>query len=313
MQKCFLPFALLLFLSACRFAPSSDERVDPKKTYRLRLNPEAGSRYHYEISNESKTTIEIEEDKKLQTKNISTLGIFYDVDKDSSGNILLKMSFDKIKLSMDNGEKQTDMDADNAGSSSDPMEKMLGVLKSANVRVVLNPAGETKSISGYKEVGEQLVSMTTSTDENAKQAVAKQWEQVVGNGLIKNNVSQFFKMFPDSALRIGDKWKIRSTQSTDLSLNTTTQFHLKDITNGMAEIESEGQIESDPTPTFLNGYQVVAHVKGTQSGYYEMDTRTGMLVSSTLISKAEGTMEVMGRKVPIKMEVSVTMNGNKIK
>jgi hypothetical protein len=312
MTKMFFIFLFDLLLFSCRFKYSSDRNLDPSRTYKLKLNPPPGSKYYYDISNESELKMEVSEEKKVAITNTSALGFFYDIAKDTAGNFILRMKFDKIHITSDNGETKTELDADNA-LSLNPMEKMLAILKSANIAATLSASGETKQITGYKEVGEQLVAATNSTDENAKAAILSQWDKVVGNGMIKNNISQFFKMFPDSALHIGDKWNLKSSQNTDLNLKITSHFKLKDINDYIAEIESEGEMESDNTPTTLMGYQVIANVKGTQKGRYEMETQTGMLLNSTVISNLEGTMEMMGRQVPIKMEITVSVQGRKIK
>jgi len=32
-------------------------------------------------------------------------------------------------------------------------------------------------------------------------------DKAIGEGIVKKNVDQLFKMFPDSAVHVGDKWK----------------------------------------------------------------------------------------------------------
>jgi len=45
-------------------------------------------------------------------------------------------------------------------------------------------------------------------DMNTRQMVENQWNQVVGEGLIKKNIDDLFKVFPGRAIHIGDTWKV---------------------------------------------------------------------------------------------------------
>ena len=58
------------------------------------------------------------------------------------------MKYDKIHLYTKKGDTETDLDADNAGLTADPTEKMLGILKSANILATVGPMGAVKSASG---------------------------------------------------------------------------------------------------------------------------------------------------------------------
>src|SRR5260370_10375141 len=96
-------FNLLLsvfILSSCKTQPDSVRRyadVDPNKVYKLHLNPAAGSKYEYNITNGSEFKMEVA-DQKVDNQNKSTVQLSYAIDKDSSGNFLLSIVYDKRHL-----------------------------------------------------------------------------------------------------------------------------------------------------------------------------------------------------------------------
>ena len=123
----FYPLSLCLSLVlalSCKTYPGSSHYYDdnnPNKVYHLRLNPPVGSQYTYTVTRS--TEFEVETDgKKVDNKNKSTMEVTYTIGKDSSGDILLNIVYDKIHLYAKNGDTEEEQDADKAAESTNPVE-----------------------------------------------------------------------------------------------------------------------------------------------------------------------------------------------
>ena len=150
MKKRLLIFFTIFFVFSCKTKTDSEKHFhdkDETKVYQLHLNPAPGSKYNFDINNESKINFEIN-DKKAEYINKADVSVYYQNTKDSLGNFLFDMSYGKIKLYSKNGDAETTMDAANAVNSIDPGEKMLGALRSANISATISPVGEVKSVNG---------------------------------------------------------------------------------------------------------------------------------------------------------------------
>jgi hypothetical protein len=312
MKKETLSLFFLFFIVSCKIQPGADRNhTSENRIYKLRLNPPAGSQYHFEVSNEVKLNAEIG-DKEIDNVKKTEVAINYEINKDSAGNFLLGMTYDKIHLHTKNGDDITDLDAANGASSSDPVERMLGALKAATITATVSPAGNIKSVKGYQDVANRILSgMNANVSDKAKAQMM--WQQMVEQGIVKKNMDQLFKVFPDSAVHVGDKWKLYSTEKNDISFTVRNFYTLRSIEDGVANIESAGEIETDSTSTNLMGYNVTAALTGKQEGVYSMDITTGMLISCKIKANIEGTMQMVGREVKMKMRTEVSMDGQKIR
>jgi hypothetical protein len=88
---------------------------------------------------------------------------------------------------------------------------------------------------------------------------------------------------------------------------------LQDINNDIAIIESEGEITSDSSSINLEGYNnVSSKLKGKQQALYEIETKTGMLISGKIKAKIKGELELMGREVPVTIETLIKINGRRL-
>jgi len=283
---------------------------DSNHTVRLHLALSSGSKYLYTISNESETELEAN-GKTVNNERKSDVSITSSIQKDSTGNFILHMHYDKIHLYAKTGDKEIEQDADNAATSMDPTERMLGILKEANISATVSPSGKVLNINGYKELGEKILA-GVSTDEYSRNIAQSQWEKVVGDGMVKKSLEQMFNLLPGSAKQVGDTWQQNTKQKGEIDLNVTSTFKLQDIEDGIASIESEGEMTSDKGTANIMGYLVATDLHGNQEGEYKVETNTGMVLENTTTSKLKGTFQMMGKEIPVTMKTKFTMNGKKV-
>lgn len=303
----------ILILFSCKVQSGSDQLMSDleKESYKLTLSHEDNSRYYFDLVNETQIQMEVE-GKELENLNRSTIGMRYAIDQDSTGDMKLQVTFDKIQLYTKNQDKESYFDTDNTGTSLDPVQKMVEVLKSATIISTYSLAGERKSTVVFEEIGHKIMADFAPDDTYGRQMAQSQWDKMMKNGFIGNHMDQLFNMFPDSAVRIGEKWKLNTKEEGEFDMNLKTTYRLKSITGGVALIESESEMESDPGANPTPGFQPSAELKGEQKGRYEMDAKTGMLISSKVTSNLDGTMQVMGREIPVTIEMTQNMKGRRI-
>ena len=310
MKQVVLVTGVFIWFTSCKLQPESIRSFDKDKVYKLQLKPSPGSVYKYEISNETDMNMEVER-KEVGALNKYTVELKYTVSTDSLGNYLFTTTYDKIKLYTKSGDKETEMNADNAAVTIDPVEKLLGTLKTAKIVATLNPKGEIINVSGYKELGDQLMAGFAEDDHMGKEMAQHQWQKTIGSGVVKNTMDQLFKVFPDSAIHIGDTWKIDSKQEGELPMITKSIYTLKAINDDIAIISSEGIITSGESNSIMGYNNATLNLEGKQTAEFEVETKTGMLINGRIKAAINGKLELMGKEIPVEIKTSVKMNGSK--
>src|SRR5450432_4210740 len=121
----------------CNFRPGGDRgSTSPDKILQLKLRPNSGADYDYNVTDETETVFEVN-DNKIETKNKTQYLVNYSINKDTTGNFQVGIKYKKIRIYTKNNDVETDIDADNAEASSDPVEKMLGALKQAKITAII--------------------------------------------------------------------------------------------------------------------------------------------------------------------------------
>ena len=184
---------------------------------------------------------------------------------------------------------------------------MLGLLKQAQLTTTTSPQGEMKSITGYQELTDKLMANFANTDLSTRETVKSRWQQLIEEGVMKKSIDQLFNNFPDSAIKVGDKWTQQSTQKGEINLNLTTTYTLQEITDGKAVITSESRLARDPSSKMVMGLELTGDFEGHQSGESEVDIKTGMLVKSSMSGAIKGKLQVMGKEIPLSIKNKVTM------
>ena len=273
-------------------------------------DPVPGSAYQYEVTNETGISIEADQ-KDVINESRSEVAMNYSIVKDSVVNFIFTTTYDKILIRTKTNDNETVADADKASGSFDPVERMLGILKSARIDATVTPQGVVRHVAGFKELEEKLMANFPSDEHFSRNMAKAQWEKIVGNGLVKNTMNQLFRIFPDSAIHIGDTWKLDSRQEGELPLNIKATYTLKAINNDIAIISSEGVLATDARTNLLGMTGATGDLKGQQRGEFEIETKTGMMINSKITASLEGDLRVMGKIMPVKIKSSVKMTGRR--
>ncbi|NCU04908.1 MAG: hypothetical protein GXC73_13060 [Chitinophagaceae bacterium] len=305
---------ITVVFAACRFVPSdntkSESYLKEGPAFNVLLNPEPGSVYRYTVNNKTDVQITVD-DQEVVSKNHSDMSISYNVAKDTAGDFVLSMKYEKIKLRIQKDKEETELDADNASFSMNMLEKMLGGLKESTFDVQLKPNGMVKNIQGFSEAGDRVFRQIQFKSIEETRIARELWDKTIEANMVRQNVDQFFRIFPDSSVHLREKWTITHTQQGEFNLKTTTTYFVKAITEEKIFIESVAVIASEKETDM--SAQNTADIKGEQTGEYVLELKTGMLLSAKLSADLKGTVKMQGVEAPLKIKSVVTMDGAKAK
>jgi hypothetical protein len=257
--------------------------------------------------NESDVAFEVDS-KKMENSNRTNCTVLYTMEKDNAGNFEVNISYEKMRVFSKAGDSESEIDADNAAVSIDPSERMLGMVKQARLIATMDSVGHVKAVGGYSEMANRILASMNAGDVSARGMVHNKIKTLVEQTMVRKNLQQMFRIFPDSAVYLGASWKIGSSEKADFGLNVESIYTLQEIDNGIAVITVTAEIASDHSEGNLMGYQVTADLNGAGEGEYRVDLKSGMLIKGNFSSKAEGTLQLMSREVPITIKSSANIN-----
>lgn len=305
-------FTVCLFLSCKNSTTKKTFNIYRSDTaYHLKANILApGEKYYYTITNETQTTIEYN-DKKTESGNNIKVGLIYESIIDSAGDHLLKVTYDKLHLLLKKPEGEQEYEA--AANSYDPVEKLLGTIKGSSLFISLNKKGDVINVKGSKEIADKVVASMQTFDPQIRKTLQEQVSQLIGETFIKNNLEQGFKLFPDTTISVGDSWTRKDVQSAGISYNALTTYTLESLNDTIAQIDTESEISTgEGTASNIMGLSVITDLKGEQTGSIKVYTTSGIIVSNESTTSMKGTIQVMGREVPVKIKMKKNISAKRI-
>ncbi|MBX3254194.1 MAG: hypothetical protein KF862_08650 [Chitinophagaceae bacterium] len=314
-MKYFCSLITIIFFFSCNSTPGTPHTASPRdtafrqnkeenagKAYKFRLDPVDRATYRYALNNNSEITMNVNGNETSSINNAEAV-TSYTVNRDSSGDFIFNIRYDKIKIHTQKGGVETNADADNGALSANPVEKMLGILKQSAITAIVGLNGEIKEIKGYKELGDKLTGGFAANDVYAKNAARSQWEKLIGGNIFRGGVDKLFTVLPDSTIKPGDSWTATATQAGEFPVNIKSTYTLKEIRNDVAVIRSVGDITSIDIPSGAPELgNIKGNIKGKQKGTVTLNIKTGMIVSNDITTGMEGTIQTMGVDVPVSIQ-----------
>lgn len=223
------------------------------------------SRFYYTVNNQTITNIEAN-GKEIENKSTSDIGMTYEIEpRDSNGNTPIKVTFDKFSTKIKNKDIETDIDADNASNSLDPIEKFIAGIKGSSITIIVNKKGEITSEAGIQASTDSLLNKM-DLDVATQQQLQVQVSKLMGDNFIKNNLVQTSNLLPDTAVYEGDSWtKKEIIKSGDFEFNVVTKYTLVSVENDLVNLETASDINNaDNNGAVAFGGNATAELKGTQ-------------------------------------------------
>ncbi|RYG54428.1 MAG: hypothetical protein EOO01_01595 [Chitinophagaceae bacterium] len=309
--RCTLFLTLMVVLASCQQTGSNVPAE--KESYKIGLHPVVGSNYQYEIKNETSFVVEVD-DKEIDNLSKTDVSIRYGISKDSAGDFLFAMNYDKIRLYTKKGDLETDLDAANAPGSINQIEKMLGLLKTATITSRVTPSGKVVGVTGYEGLGAKMFDGLHEGDSQMKTALLQQWDKLAGETIVQKNMDQFFSIFPDSIVKVGSTWEQSNVQAGELPMTINTTYKLKSVDKDVAVIAAEGKVTNKANASNLMGYSnVKVTLDGTQRGSFEINVSTGMLLKASIKSDIKGELNMMGKEIPVTIKNVIDIKGGELK
>jgi hypothetical protein len=311
MRLSFYIIGLLVFIVSCNNKPKQHAPTD--KVYHLGFHVPTvdTSQYYYTITNKTQTDIEAN-GKIIHSTNTTTTGLLYTLVKDKSDTIQLTITYKSLQAYSNKDGVEKNMDAANAANSINPVEKLLGSLIGASVYVRLSPKGKVLAITGNEALKNKLLQSLNMTDTYMQAAVQQQLSQILGENFVTANLEQTINVLPDSALYVGDSWQTNSKQQGQMALALTNTYTLDAVENGRAKLSLVSTVNSDSSTNKIMGYDVASTLKGKQKGHFEIDQATGLVMNSTNTSTIDGSIQLMGKDIPITITTNKTLVGKKL-
>ena len=267
-----------------------------QKTYILRQNYPTGYRYDFSINSDQIINQKIGGRDVHLTQNIGT-DYTFDITEGHNGEKDVKVTYNRIFMkSIAMGTTMTYNSDEQDSTKKNPFSG----LKGASFFMTVTPDGGIKTVAGIDKMLDNMASkMTTDTSQvkQIKNALSKQFSEEV----VKQTMESSFKIYPERAVKIGDKWTVDTKLQMSMPIETITEYTLKEVKDGIATLSVKGALVSKGSFEVM-GNKMETDLNGTNSGETSIDIKTGIVLNSHLRIELYGKMKSMGQDIDFDMQ-----------
>lgn len=253
---------------------------EPGKEVMLQFNLEKGRSYGYDINMEIAQEVQ---ERKLN----SGMNWKYNlrVMEDNKKEKLIKVTYDRIAISMDMGGQKMEFSSDAAPADpSNPLNmvtNLLSAMKGKSFTMTVNAKGEIGKVEGFDQLGEDLVSGMKLPAES-KGKMLQSFRSKFNANDVKETFAQTFSMLPGKKVKAGDSWEKESaTKLGPTKGKLVTVYTVQSVNGGLVKLIGKGKL--------LPGNGTTA---GTQNSRMTIDAATGLVLQNVFDIKAEGPNKI---------------------
>jgi len=253
---------------------------NPDKEVLLRFNLEKGRSYAYEIA--------LGIAQEMQERKMNTgMNWKYTIQviNDKGSLKTLKVTYDRIGMSMDMGGQKMEFSSDSpAGDPSNPLNmvtNLFSAMKGKSFTMKVDASGEIKEVNGIDQLGEELVT-GLSLPAASKDRMLQSFRSKFNENDVKETFSQTFSMLPNKKVKPGDSWERESmTRVGPAKGRLLTVYTVRSINGNIVKLSGKGRLQSE------NG-----NVTGTQNSSLVLDADNGLILQNVFDMNTAGQQKL---------------------
>lgn len=256
----------------------------------LTLQLQQDSVYKYDIKNDISLTHQIDKENNINIHQNMTLSSAIKVESATSNQTDIMVTYNRITMSSGNQLFALEFDSE-LDDGTDAMYENLRQLIERPFNLSLSPTG--------KILSSQSIEVERNTFQSA---------YTFNDSSIRKVLQYAFNVYPKLAVKRGDSWQKKIKTSIGFTnIVARNVYQLMSIEDTVAHVEIRGKLTSEN----VDGNNSTVNITGTQKGSYDIDIKTGLVISGKLEQDLSGEMNITGDLTPVEIESRVYIIGSK--
>ncbi|WP_207426026.1 DUF6263 family protein [Pedobacter sp. SYSU D00535] len=285
-MKGIVTFALLLLFSISQAAAQSKAL--------LKLSFEKGRKYSTEMAINQEISLQ-ENNQPLLLKQAFQFGYDMVVEAETSEGQVIRTTYNKIKVEM----MGLNYDSENPEASAPLLGNIFGSMIGKSFTLRLDKQGVITDVNGINELMASIIK-SMQPDPQVEAAIRASYN----NERFLNDFSTSFNIFPSYPVAIGQSWT-KDIKGTVLGSTTSKT----DYTLMKLGVQTAGILVKNTVDAKLAQSGAQTTLTGSGTGTIEIDRKSGLPLSGTMIIKMEGNINKADTSSPIHITSTHKISG----
>ncbi len=296
---------ILSFLCISLTAQKADlkYKLQDNETYRIKYST---------VENSTRTMQGMAQSSETKTSTVMSITPVNQV----AEFFIAQVKFDSMNIT--NNMPPMNIDSENSGdiTSSDPIQALTAIINRlcrSEIVVKLDYSGKVIEFINFDALSQNILQGIEQLSGQTKMIVEMQAKNLINKGMLTGMIESSLNYLPGKEVKTGDTWENSISMSVSgLGMITTTTYNLTQLEKNVATLKGKTVIKpASDEPVNMNGAMITSQMQGMGELTYQVDTRTGLIISGTYKYQTSGNMLVNAQgnsmEIPVESISEVTI------
>lgn len=289
---------------------------EPREKHELILDLEVGKTY----------TIEQETSQNFKQEFMGMdidmkhrFNVVYDllVKEYENDRYTLEFKYDSIAMDVEGSGINMSVSSGNMVNADDTLSMIFKAFTGKSFTVGVTNTGEIAFMEGVEEFFDLVVGELNFVEAEDEREAINAFDQFIGEGGFKDNISQLTNYLPGKPVSVGQKWENDHIQSNmGFTGKWANEWQLKEIDEEIANVigvssfsilQIEDMDESAELMPFAE-FGMDMEMEGEQKMDHKIDRATGLIIDGVVEAKMEGYFKIgegeKGMNIPVNFQIT---------
>lgn len=264
---------------------------DSAGIYKQGFKLEKGKTYPFTTYQKQKNTLAAPNGEKETITSEGTDVVSFTVNDLVDGVYDMTINFVSKKTSQTAQGKTLTVDTKQAAPKEESLKNQWTLDKAMidnKLNMKMDENGKIISITGFDPVYAKFSKVINGLTKESKvrEGLLKKTKAGFNEEVLKEQFSKNIMILPAKGAKIGEKWIVHEPASADGKIKVTTNYTLKKVENGVAEISVTGGIPKQSDKDTKEGITHTMNSEFSQNGSLKFDINTGWIINQNIKIKA---------------------------
>ena len=274
----------------------------------LRLNLQKGNVYK-QVTNAETTIVQDVGGQKLNI-TMAIEGTFsFLVTSVTDAGYDMDAKFESLSMSINTPQGSMDFSSERV-DSTDVFSLILGSMINKVFKVAMTRSGEITWVGDVEKLWDGAIDQFPELSEIQRNQIKAQLLNAYGEKALKGNIEMVTAVYPDRAVRIGEKWTVNTNLESGMSAEVTSEYEFTKMTADHVFLKGASKIETSDKDAYIetNGMPMRYNLKGKMTSEIRADRKTGWIEEARINQEIAGDTQIKDNpQIPGGMTIPMTM------
>lgn len=260
---------------------------DSAGVYHQTLKLEKGKTYPFTTVQKDVATVKLPDGSSQSITRENTDDVTFTVNDLKDKVYDLTINFVSKKTTQTGDGKTQSVDTKAAAPKDEGLKNRWTIDKAMTgnkLNMKIDETGKILSITGFDPIYTKLSTTVNGLTKDAQERkfLLEQLKASFNEEILKDQFSKNIFIMPKKGVKIGEKWTVSENASPDGKVKINSNFTLKSVKDGVAEISVTGGIPKQNNKETREGITQTLSSELTQNGTYKFDINSGWILNQDI-------------------------------